>query len=107
MNEVAGFITDMHTHDTTGTIHVESPTVQTFTLGQFFDVWGVRLTDDSIGGYTNQADKTLKMFVNGKLYTDNPRDLALAAHQEIVIAYGVDAELPQPIPSTYNFPRDL
>jgi hypothetical protein len=36
----------IHTHDTSGIIHVESPTVRPFTLGEFFDVWGVRFTPD-------------------------------------------------------------
>ncbi|MFN3432073.1 MAG: discoidin domain-containing protein, partial [Candidatus Sericytochromatia bacterium] len=34
----------MHTHDATGTIHMEGPAGQRFTLGQFFTIWGVPLT---------------------------------------------------------------
>src|SRR5881396_2786681 len=45
----------LHTHDTTGIIHVESPTVRSFTLGEFFDVWGVRFTPTCLGGYCNQG----------------------------------------------------
>lgn len=33
----------MHTHDTTGTIHMEGPAGMRFTLGQFFTLWGVPL----------------------------------------------------------------
>src|SRR6185369_5291791 len=44
IDELDGFISPLHTHDTSGVIHVESPKVETFTLGQFFAVWGVRLT---------------------------------------------------------------
>ncbi len=29
----------LHTHDDSGLIHIESPTKENFTLGQFFDVW--------------------------------------------------------------------
>jgi hypothetical protein len=43
----------IHTHDTSGIVHIESPTVRPFTLGQFFDVWGVRFTSDCIGGDCN------------------------------------------------------
>ncbi|WP_306322175.1 MULTISPECIES: hypothetical protein [unclassified Streptomyces] len=32
----------LHTHDTSGTVHVESATWQDFTLGQLFAEWGVR-----------------------------------------------------------------
>jgi hypothetical protein len=104
INEEAGFISPIHVHDDTGIVHVESPTVQTFTLGQFFDIWGVKFTQDSIGGYSSQADKILKLFLNGKLYSGDPRMLALDSHQEIVIAYGTDKELPNPIPANYIFP---
>lgn len=104
INEAARFISDIHVHDTTGIIHVESPVRETFTLGQFFDIWGVEFTAQRIGGYQNQNDKTLKVFVNGVSYTGDPRQLALDAHQEIVIAYGTNQELPNPIPSSYNFP---
>ncbi len=104
IDTAGGFISTIHVHDSSGIVHVESPTIQTFTLGQFFDIWGVEFTSQRIGGYQNQGDKTLKVFVNGALYSGDPRQLALASHQEIVIAYGTDQELPNPIPSTYNFP---
>src|SRR6267143_2821195 len=38
----------LHTHDTSGTIHVESNTVRNYTLGQFFDVWGVQFNETCI-----------------------------------------------------------
>lgn len=104
INQVAGFISDIHVHDGTGVIHVESPTVQTFTLGQFFDIWGVKFTKDAIGGYVVSGEKTLKVYSNGTLYQGDPRELQLQAHQEIVIVYGTDAETPQSIPSSYAFP---
>lgn len=105
INQGAQFISPLHVHDLTGVIHVESPTVQTFTLGQFFDVWGVKLTNDCIGGYCTSGDKTLKVFVNGALYSGNPRDLTLEAHQEIFMAYGTSGQLPSPIPASYAFPE--
>ncbi len=104
INEFAGFISDIHVHDNSGIIHIESPTVQTFTLGQFFDIWGVLFTNHSIGGYQNGNGKSLKVFVNGTLYAGDPRQIALAAHQEIVVTYGTDQELPNPIPSIFQFP---
>src|SRR5438132_7158269 len=51
INYIAKFISPLHTHDAAGIIHVESDEVRDFTLGQFFDVWGVRFTKDCIGGY--------------------------------------------------------
>lgn len=37
-------ISSMHTHDSTGIIHIESPTDATFTLGQFFTEWQIPLS---------------------------------------------------------------
>ena len=100
------FTSILHTEDASGTIHIESPTVGNYTLGQFFDTWGVRLTQNCIGGYcTNAADK-LSFFVNGQPYTGSIRNLPAKEHQEIVITYGTQAELPSPIPASYDFPAD-
>lgn len=98
------FISPIHTHDETGIIHVESPTVERFTLGQFFDIWGVRLDAACVGGYCTEGENTLTIFVQGEPYTGDPRDLELTPHEVIVVAYGTPAELPHPIPSTYTFP---
>jgi hypothetical protein len=43
-----------HTHDTSGTIHVESNEQRDYTLGDFLDVWGMDF-----------SGKTVKMTVNG------------------------------------------
>jgi hypothetical protein len=104
INEKVGFISPIHVHDNSEIIHVESPTVQTFTLGQFFDIWGVKLVNSCIGGYCANGSNTLQVFVNGTKIVTDPRSITLASHQEIVIAYGTDAQLPKPIPSSFNFP---
>ena len=36
----------IHTHTPDGIIHIESPNFKSFTLGNFFDVWGEPLTQD-------------------------------------------------------------
>ena len=107
INEFQFFISPIHTHDTTGVMHIESPVLQVFTLGQFFDIWGVRFTKNCVGGFCQEGDVPLRVYLNGKEYTDDPRNLALQAHQEIVIAYGTDQELPSPIPEMYTFPEGL
>jgi hypothetical protein len=94
----------IHTHDTSGIIHVESPTVRPFTLGEFFDVWGVRFTPDCIGGDCNNAGARLRVYVNGHLVTGDPAAIRLTSHEEIVVIYGTHAQLPSPIPSGYTFP---
>ncbi len=98
------FIAPLHLHDDSGVVHVESPVVKDFTLGQAFDVWGVRFTKDCIGGYCATASSTLQVFVNGKEYVGDPRTLVLASHQEIAIIFGTKENFPQTIPAEYTFP---
>lgn len=97
----------LHTHDTSGISHVESPTVRSFTLGELFGVWGVRFTRSCVGGYCDAGDKTLRVYVDGQLATGDPTLLELLVHEEIVVTYGTEAELPDPIPSSYTFPPGL
>jgi hypothetical protein len=97
----------LHTHDTSGVIHVESPAVRSYTLGQFFAVWGVRFTPTDLGGYHAGGGRRLRVYVNGVLDRDDPTALVLAPHQEIVVAFATTAQLPTPIPSTYQFPPGL
>ena len=91
------YITEVHVHDTSGVIHIESPTKKTFTLGQLFGEWGVKLTASCVGRYCGQ----LKWWVNGARRTGDPAGLALKSHQEIVIAAGPP---PLVIPKSYPFP---
>jgi hypothetical protein len=95
INVGAGYLTELHTHDTRGVIHVEAQKARTFTLGQFFAEWAVFLNAHSIGGYSG-----LKWYLDGKLQTGNPQDLVFKPHQEIAIVVG---KPPAKIPSSYNF----
>jgi hypothetical protein len=97
----------LHVHDTSGVLHVESPTVRTYTLGQFFAVWGVRFTPSCLGGYCASGDRQLRVYVNGAAVHGDPTTLTLVSHQEIVVAFGTAAQLPSPIPSSYAFAPGL
>jgi hypothetical protein len=97
----------LHTHDPSGIIHVESPTVRSYTLGEFFAVWGVRFTPTCLGGYCTGGGRQLRVYVNGRPYPGDPTGLVLAAHQELVVAFGTAAQLPSPVPSSYPFPAGL
>jgi hypothetical protein len=94
------FLTQVHTHDSTGIVHVESPTERSFTLGEFFGEWGVKLTGRCLSTFCGH----LHWWVNGKKMIGNPAQLVLKAHQEIVIATG---RPPFPVPSSYKFPAGL
>jgi len=96
------FYTSLHTHDTSGVVHIESPVQRTFTLGNFFDVWGVTFSSKNIGGYEVSGDKQIRVYLNGKPYTGDPRNLPLTQHDDVVVTYGTKAQLPHPIPVTYS-----
>jgi hypothetical protein len=102
-----GFISPLHTHDATGIIHVESPTVEPFYLGQFFGVWGVRFTPSCLGAYCASRPKQLWVFADGKRVRSDPRALLLEEHEEIVVAFGTREQLPSPLPESFAFPEGL
>lgn len=82
------FITELHTHDATGIVHIESPTVRPFTLGQFFGEWDVPLAK-------------ARVWVDGRARSGKAATLVLQPHAEIVVAFGT---APKRIPRTYRFP---
>jgi hypothetical protein len=92
-----GRITELHTHDTSGLIHVESPIDRPYSLGQLFGEWGVWLSANRIG----DARGKVQWWVNGKKRPGNPANLALKSHQQIVVALG---QPPLVIPKSYKFP---
>lgn len=100
IDQEAGFLTELHTHDTSGIVHVESPVRRSFTLGQFFCEWGVKLNAQCVGPYQGQ----LAWWVDGRRMHGNPALLQLRQHQEIVIAAG---RPPTTVPSSYDFPTGL
>ena len=84
----------LHTHDASGTVHVESPQVRDYTLGQLFDVWGVRFTQRCLGGYCAGNGDQLRVFADGAAVT-SPRALKLRDGQQILVAYGTAAQIKQ------------
>jgi hypothetical protein len=88
----------IHVHDLSGVIHIESPTQRTYTLGQFFDLWGQPLSTTQVGPATGQVTA----FVNGAPYQGDPRSIPLTAHQRIQLDVGTV------VPSQgYQFPGGL
>ena len=81
-------VAPIHTHSTSGLIHVETDRKGTYTLGEFFDEWGVRLEPNCIGGYCTGSGRQLRVYVNGKRVSGNPRGIVLTNRQEIAVVYG-------------------
>ena len=88
----------MHTHDSSGIIHMEAPQIRSFTLGQFLDIWKKSFGNSSV------PDGVPKVFVNGREIGGNYKDVMIGAHDEISVVYG---SVPASIPSSYTFPEGL
>lgn len=97
----------IHTHDFDapagqGILHAEADEPPfDLTLGNFFDIWEVRLTSSCIGGHCVDANHPLRVYVNGTLFVGDPRKILLNEHAEIAIVYG--APPVSGIPSSFDF----
>ena len=88
------FLAPVHTHDATGVIHMESGQPFSFTLGDFFRIWGVRFTATQLGGYTAGNGNVLQTYVNGKPIA-NPPAYGMNSHDLIVVGYGKPGSFPK------------
>lgn len=107
--EYATCFYDTHTHDPSGMIHMESTdpnnvpqTGSIFTLGNYLDVWGMKLTATGFGPYTG----AVTVITSGQLsrggpgtneqipattysvYAGDPNQIALYSHEVIWIEVG-------------------
>jgi hypothetical protein len=103
----------LHTHDDSGIIHIESPVVKNYTLGQFFDIWDKKFNNSQIfdnvangKNNNNNNNNTLSVYVNGQKVSNgaNYRDIKLNEHDQIAIVYG---KPPTSIATKYEFPKGL
>jgi hypothetical protein len=74
----------LHTHESDGVIHIESPTQRLFTLGNFFDEWRQPLSSRQVA----TAGGMVTAFINGKRWTKSPRLLPLLPHAVIQLDVG-------------------
>jgi len=95
----------LHTHQYQSTpqsmdmIHLESPTKVTPTLGTFFRIWGQPLSRHEVYNIKLKKGQSMRVTVDGKLYTGNPRDIPIKSHQNVTIAVGPPFHKPTP----FNF----
>lgn len=123
MSNSAGSVTCyywLHVHpQDTNIIHIESPATQTFTLGQFMDVWNawsqangygaVKLDSTHVAQFTLTGDDAMKIYVDqgdgkgAQPYTGDARSIVLKSHEVITIEI---APPDQPAPA-FTFPAGL
>jgi hypothetical protein len=79
----------IHTHTADGFIHIESPVKRSFTLGDFFDIWGPDLSWTRAASVNAPRGKRLSIWVNGAAWHGaDPRGIVLHDHETIVIQNG-------------------
>jgi hypothetical protein len=89
----------LHTHASDGIVHIESPVKRSFTLGNFFDVWGQPLGPDQVG----PVNGPVTAFYNGRHYIGNPQNIPLGNDVQIQL----DVGRPLVAPEKINFPSGL
>lgn len=88
----------LHTHDTTGVIHMEAPANHSFILGNFLDEWSIQFP---ALGYPPQLDQIgWQAYLNGKPYNGDFHKIPLGAHTLITLVYNSPHAVPD---STYNW----
>jgi hypothetical protein len=110
----------LHVHaQNPDTIHIESPANQTFTLGQFFDVWNTwsvangqpaqKLDATHVSTFTLTPEQKLVMYLDvqdGKgpqPYAGDPRAIVLKAHEVITL----EVTPPDVTPPSFTFTSGL
>jgi hypothetical protein len=78
----------LHTHTPDGIIHIEAPKDRTFTLGDFFKIWGQPLGRAQAASARAGKQQSLKVWVNDRVYKGDPRAIKLDSHTDIVIEVG-------------------
>ena len=86
VDPATGAMSGLHTHTADGVIHVEAEeSGQTFTLGQFFIEWGVKLSTNQVGDVHAKVGDEVTVTVNGSVYNGDPADLRLEPDQQIEV----------------------
>ena len=93
----------LHTHDSTGVIHIEAPQTASLTLQNFLDIWGKEFSQL---GYQDQLASSAgwTIYVNGKQVQGDFKSVAFTAHDVITIMYNSPNAKPDTV---YNFPQGL
>lgn len=89
----------LHTHAADGIIHIESPVERVYTLGDFFDIWHVKLGPRRVGA----AYGAVTALFDGRPFKGNPRRIPLLAHAQIQL----DVGRPLVAPESIRFPNGL
>ena len=83
----------IHTHDASGIIHVEAPSQSSYTVGQFFNIWGMPLDASRVATFNGPVT----VFVNGAQYGGDPRGIIFSEREVIALEVGTPIVTPPQI----------
>jgi len=72
----------LHTHDASGTIHVESTTTRDYTVGEFFGIWGETFDAQEVLGHVAGPGHSVWMVVDGSRMDPSP---SVVFHDHVTI----------------------
>jgi hypothetical protein len=78
----------LHTHDTSGIIHVEAGDNREFTLADFFAVWRQPVSQTEIEGDRAGGGESIQATVNQRPYTGAMETIVLSNREDIVLQLG-------------------
>ena len=102
----------LHTHDASGVIHMESSqnvpvSTSIFTLGNFFDVWGMPLSSSRIGPFTGPVTAYVAQVPihtpqitspDYVTYSGDPATIPLKSHTTVWLQIGPKVYTPSQLP---------
>ncbi|MGN6373338.1 MAG: hypothetical protein ACTHM1_10160 [Solirubrobacteraceae bacterium] len=104
IDQQESYLAPLHTHDSSGIIHMEATEPYPFKLSQFFLVWGVKFNNSQIGSYKAGGGKQLAVYANGSQVA-NPSTFVMKPHDHIVVDYGNPKTFVKEF--QYSFPAGL
>jgi len=81
----------IHTHDSSGKLHVEGPVPALYTLGQYFDIWGEPLENTNVAGLTGMPIVIYVTDTDGvvtQVADTDWKNIELKSHREVTIQVG-------------------
>lgn len=76
----------VHTHDSSGELHIESPYYYPFTIKDFFYIWGVQFNNTCVFDYCEDGDHSFKVYVNSREVAD-PENTVMLDNDRIQIIF--------------------
>jgi len=88
-NLVCVYSIHTHTGDHSGRVHTEGPVPATYTLGQFFAIWGMPLTTGDVAGL-GVGLTAVYVVDNGVVtqFSGDPATIPMTSHRHIVLQLG-------------------